>query len=146
MKKNLHFNKDKAIADLKIKILKVADNLLEEYYAEVYDKLNTLSGKRALEKLTENQEDYFRRKVVGYADAIIDSYGTGSLMDTSSPYLSEYNTSDMQSKENVVKPCNPSYAFQHAQIWFFQGNRIKNVLDEVIKDYVFGMSKYFEFR
>lgn len=180
MGKHLYFNSERAFADYKMKIMKVADDLLDEYYAEVYNKLKTVRGKGALEKLSENQENYLRRKVIGYADAIMDSYGTGSLMDTTNPYLPEYKSSDIwnvartsnfitgrkkgtykniygatayskgnregQNIEKAIKPRYPSYAFQHAQIWFFQGNRIKNVLDEVIRDYVYGMNKYFEFR
>lgn len=178
-RKTLRFNAERCFSDLKTKIMQTADDLLNEYYAEIYNKLNTIQGKRDLEKLAENQEMYLKRKVIGYANAIMDSYGTGSQMDTSNPFLSEYKNSDIwndlrtgnaivgRSKgrykniygsirystgsmagkniENRIKPRSPSYAFQHAQLWFTR-ERINKVLNIVIREFIKGMYKYFEFR
>lgn len=178
-RKTLHFDSGRCYADFRAKIIQTADDLLNEYYAEIYNKLQTVSGKRDLEKLSENQEAYLKRKVIGYANAIMDSYGTGSQMDTSNPFLSEYKNSDIwndlrtgnaivgRSKgrykniygsirystgsmagkniENRIKPRSPSYAFQHAQLWFTR-ERINKVLNIVIREFIKGMYKYFEFR
>lgn len=179
-RKQLHFNSSRAMADFKIKMEKTADDLIEEYYAEVHNTLRTTSAKRDLIKLSENQENYLKRKVIGYAMSIMDSYGTGSKMDKNNPFLSEYMNSSLwndlrsgyaitgrkkgtykniygatdyssgkmagENVESIAKPITPSYAFQNAEIWFFQGGRIDKVLNIVIKDYVCGMYKYFEFR
>ena len=179
-RKQLHFNSSRAIADFKSKMIMVADDLINEYYAEVYNKLRTNSGKGSLDKLSENQENYLRRKVIGYAMAIMDSYGTGSKMDKNNPFLNEYMNSSLwndlrtgyeitgrkkgtykniygatdyssgsmagENVESIAKPTTPSYAFQNAEIWFFQGGRTKQVLNLVIGEYCRGMYKYFEYR
>lgn len=94
-RKSLHFNSSRAIADFKIKIEKTADDLLNEYYAEVHNKLNTSNAKKSIKKLSINEEKYLKRQVIAGASAIMDSYGTGSKMDTSNPFLSAYKSSDL---------------------------------------------------
>jgi len=179
-RKKLYFNSSRAIAEFKTKIEKTADDLLNEYYAEIYNKIKTTSGRNSLTKLSENQEKRLKRMVIGGASAIMDSYGTGSLLDNRNPFLSEYKSSDLwndlrtgntivgrkkgaykniygatnyssgkmagKNVESISIPRSPSYAFQHAEIWFLKGGRIHNVLSLVIKEFCRGMYKYFEFR
>lgn len=94
LRKRLHFNSSSAGQDLFQAINKAADNLIREYYTEVYSKLSTLKGKAALEILSENEESIIKRKIIGYADAIIDSFGTGSKMDRDNPALNAYMNSE----------------------------------------------------
>lgn len=95
MAKTLKFNSVQAYADLSQAIKKAADALIREYFSEVYSKLDTIKGREALEIMSEDEENFLRRKVIGYADAIMDSYGTGSKMDKSNPALDDYMDSDM---------------------------------------------------
>lgn len=92
--KRLHFNSSSAGQDLLQAINKAADNLIREYYSEVYSRLNTLKGKAALEILSENEESLIKRKIIGYADAVMDSFGTGSKLDKNNPELNTYMNSE----------------------------------------------------
>lgn len=76
-------------------IKNAADNLIKEYYAEVSAKMSDARGTAALEMLAMDEENIIRRKLVGYADAVMDSFGTGSKMDVSNPALSDYKSSEL---------------------------------------------------
>ena len=90
-KKTLKFNSAKAIEGFKTAILKATDRILEEYYNEIYSKMKTQKAKEGLTKMSETEENLIRIKIIGDANAIMDSYGTGSTMDKNNPYLQEYN-------------------------------------------------------
>lgn len=94
-KKRLRFNSAKAIQGFKDTIRKAADDVLTEYYSEIYTKLKTQSGKDGLSLMTEEEENRFKMQIIGNANAIMDSYGTGSSMDKSNPYLQEYMNSEL---------------------------------------------------
>ncbi len=95
-KKRLHFNRTKAISGYRKAIRQATGQLLEELYADIYDTLKTSEGKADIEKMSEQEENIIRRAVRGYAHAIIDSYGTGSKMDTHrNSGLDEYKQSSL---------------------------------------------------
>lgn len=94
-KKTLKFNSAKAIEGFKQAITKAADDILTEYYAEIYAKMKTQKGKDGLDIMTETEENILKMKIIGDANAIMDSYGTGSEMDKNNPYLQEYMNSDL---------------------------------------------------
>lgn len=158
-----------------------ADQLLKELYTEIWADMKTGEGEKDLHRMSEDEEKIFRRMVVGYAHAIMDSYGTGSEMDTHyNAALSDYKASYLYnpsrkgkaiagrpsgeytdifgekqvssgkkegiSVENYYKPKSPSYAFQNAEIWFFKGDRVNEVLTQYIGEWVSGLHQYFEYR
>lgn len=91
----LRFNSNRAIEDFKVLIKRTANDLLNEYYAEIHNSLVTNAGREGLQKLTITEENIIRCRVIGNARAIVDSYGTGSSMDKSNPYLQDYMNSDL---------------------------------------------------
>lgn len=97
----LYFNAQKCSEDFCNRIRQVADDLLEEYYAEIYNKLNTTRAKADVQKLSYEEHNMLIREVIGKANAIMDSYGTGSQMDTSNPALSEYMNSELWNSERT---------------------------------------------
>lgn len=177
-KPHLRFNRRKALSDYKKAVKAAANQLLKELYTEIWADMKN-EGKKDLQRMSEDEEKIFKRMVVGYAHAIMDSYGTGSEMDTHyNAALSDYKSSDLynpsrkgneiagrpageytnifgekqvssgkregKSVENYYKPKSPSYAFQNAEIWFFKGNRVNEVLTQYIGEWVDNMYQYFE--
>ncbi len=94
-RKTLHFNSARAIEGFKEKMKSTANDLLNEYYAEIHNQMRTTSGRGGLEKLTEIEENIIKCRVIGNARSIMDSYGTGSAMDKDNPYLDEYMNSEL---------------------------------------------------
>lgn len=94
-KPKLTFNSARAAAGYKKAVQNAADQLLKDLYEEISQRLNTSEGKKDLQKMTENEEMIFRRKVIGCADAIMDSYGTGSEMDKTNPFYNAYRHSSL---------------------------------------------------
>lgn len=158
-------------AGYKNAVNKAANQLLKELYDEISSGMTTSEGKKDLQRMSENEERIFRRRVIGCADAIMDSYGTGSEMDKTNPFYNSYrhsslwNTSrrgtvaivgrskgfyiDIYGKkrystgrregvniEDYYKPISPSYAFQRAEIWLTQGNRVNEVLTQYIIEWI----------
>lgn len=168
-----------------------ADQLLKELYDEISDRMETSEGKNDLERMSENEERIFRRRVIGCADAIMDSYGTGSEMDKTNPFFMSYRHSSLwntarrgtvditgrpkgfyidiygrkrysagkfegislekfygpiSSKHTVTEPKIPSYAFQRAEVWFTQGNKVNEVISRYIAEWIKGMYRYFDYR
>ena len=84
-RKTLHFNSARAIEGFKEKMKSTANDLLNEYYAEIHNQMRTTSGREGLEKLTEIEENLIKGRIIGNARSIMDSYGTGSAMDKDNP-------------------------------------------------------------
>lgn len=95
VKPRLTFDYSKAAAGYSTAVQRAADKLLEDLYEEINGKMETSEGKNDLQKMTENEEMIFRRKVIGCADAIMDSYGTGSEMDKTNPFYMSYRHSSL---------------------------------------------------
>lgn len=72
-----------------------ANELLDEYLDQIAFGMNTTDGRNDLEK--KNNDDFIvlRRQVVAGAWAVMDAFGTGSLMDSFNPALSEYMASSL---------------------------------------------------
>lgn len=180
-KPRLRFNRRKALSDYKKAVKAAANQLLKELYTDIKADMTTSEGAKNLHRMREDEEKIFRRTVVGYAHAIMDSYGTGSKMDTHyNAALSDYKGSDLYnpsrkgkaiagrpkgsytnifgetevssgkregiSVEKFYKPQSPSYAFQRAEVWFFKGKRVNEVLTQYIGEWISGLSQYFEYR
>lgn len=77
-------------------IQKTADLLIEEYEAEIKQGMNTTKGAENVNiGLSNDDRKRLHREVVGGALAIMDSYGRGSLMDKSNPFLADYMSSEL---------------------------------------------------
>lgn len=98
-KAHLRLDSSRAADGLRKAIREAADKCLEDFYAEIQSGMNTAKGKSDLQKMSENEENIFRRKVIGQAHAIIDSYGKGSLMDADNPFLAQYRSSPLWNPE-----------------------------------------------
>lgn len=85
------------------------DRLLDRYYREVESALRTDAGKNALrkERLNEDEKLMLWGRVIGGAWAVMDSYGTGSLADTSNPALGDYMGGDIWNPERPRVPGAP---------------------------------------
>lgn len=92
---HLRFNSSAAAGGLRQAVNRAADKCLEDFYTEIENKMNTSEGKTDLQRMSENEENIFRRRVIGQAHAIIDSYGKGSIMDTTNPFWSQYRHSSL---------------------------------------------------
>lgn len=92
MPKTLHLDYTSISNDFLIEISKCADMLLDEYYNEIQFQMKSQSGRNDLDakSLDDGEKKILKRMVIGGAWAIMDSYGTGSLMDKSNPFLAGY--------------------------------------------------------
>lgn len=106
-RRRLRFNSKRATRDFQTLIRNEADNILEEYYKEIKFQMDTTEGKQSLRTMTKDDEYIFRRMVIGYADAIMDSYGKGSKMDINNPFLDSYKNSQYWNtarlSDNVIR-------------------------------------------
>lgn len=94
-KPRLIFNSARAAEGYRQAVNAASDQLLNELYDEISNKMETPEGKKDLQKMTENEERIFRRRVIGCADAIMDSYGTGSEIDKTNPFYMNYRHSSL---------------------------------------------------
>ena len=94
-KPRLIFSSARAADGYRQAVNNAADQLLKELYDEISSGMDTSEGKKDLQKMSENEEMIFRRKVIGCANAIMDSYGTGSEMDKTNPFYMSYRHSSL---------------------------------------------------
>lgn len=107
--KTLKFNTDLLFQDYYAVMSACLDKLLDRYYREVESALRTDAGKNALrkERLNEDEKLMLWGRVIGGAWAVMDSYGTGSLADTSNPALGSYMSGDTWNPERPRTPGAP---------------------------------------
>lgn len=93
--KQLRLDHDRLTRAYTAAVSAVCDELLEEYLAEIKLQMRTQEGKESLLKESEDDVKQLRRRVIGGAFAILDSFGSGSLMDKMNPNLPAYvNSAD----------------------------------------------------
>ena len=95
--RTLHFDTAAFKADYIAALTVCIDKLIMQYYKEVEAGLNSESGRNDLEikRLDTSEKNRLIRQLVGGAHAVIDSFGTGSKMDTSNPALAGYMKSGL---------------------------------------------------
>lgn len=134
---NLYFNSQAAFEDLKRRISDIADDILDEYFAEINNRMQTFKGRNDLEKYKENVGNVFKRSVIGYADAIIDSYGTGSLLDTSNEALSSYKSSALWNPlrlgNQIVGRRKGTYRNIYGELSYSKGNMAGRPIEHIVK-------------
>lgn len=84
--------------DLVDMVLKLSDELINEFHSEA---TSGIDGETEIDS-PQFAKDFITAKVTFYADAIMQSYGTGSLMDRKNPYLAEYINSDKWNPERFT--------------------------------------------
>jgi hypothetical protein len=87
----LKFNYEAFFRDLLDEVSKFADKMIDEMYEQSVSRFNTEKAKSDTQKFPAViSEKVVRAKIRYGAWAIMDSYGTGSLMDKDNPYLKDY--------------------------------------------------------
>lgn len=140
------FNSRKAAEDYKAAIDKAANQLLDELYNDIKSGMDTSEGAKDLQKMSEDEENLFRRMVVGCADAVMDSYGTGTEMDKTNPFLAQYRNSALWNyfrKGTVAIVGRPKgyYTNIYGERMYSTGNRqgedIEDYYDPQVPSYAF---------
>jgi hypothetical protein len=90
----LKFDAESFYKSLCEELVNAADECMNHFLS---DALNGLHARDSVELLPTIYEagDYIQGRCVFYADAIMESYGTGTMMDTTSDYLQDYRNSDL---------------------------------------------------
>jgi hypothetical protein len=87
----LKFNSKACIAALKAEMLVAMEKCITELYMELVGSLKGGKAKQdVVKEKAKIRAGIITGKVISGAYAIMDSYGTGSLMDMSNPFLDEY--------------------------------------------------------
>lgn len=103
----LRLDRGKLAGNLREAFVRCADGLAEQYFADIQAGMRTEAGRNDLTLEREEVGGVIRRMVVGRADAIMDSYGTGSLMDKANPALEQYMDSVLFNDLRGVNPGLP---------------------------------------
>ena len=75
------------------KIIQLADALIDEMYADSTQGMKDPEKKSIDKEYAQYAEGVIKAQIVYGALAIMRSYGTGSAMDTTNPYLQDYMSS-----------------------------------------------------
>lgn len=87
----LTFNSKACFEALKAEMLLAMEKCLLELYTELVGSLRTSKAKDdVIKEKAKIRANIITGKVISGAYAIMDSYGTGSLIDMSNPFLDEY--------------------------------------------------------
>lgn len=104
----LRFNGQKFYDDLYDKLHGTLLTVLDRFFREATAGLGT-AGKLDSERdgIVELLDTYIRAQCSFYADALMDSYGTGSLMDKDNQYFDEYAKSGLYNTARGESPGGP---------------------------------------
>jgi len=92
----LKFNTEAFHTDLQNTIMNLCDNLARDFEAECAGKLSdTSAGETEYYQAVQESKNIISAKVLFGAMAIMESFGTGSKMDTKNVHLDEYMNSPM---------------------------------------------------
>jgi hypothetical protein len=86
----LKFNRVACEAALKAELMATIDRLVTEMYMNMVADLRPNAKMDLVREQVKIQAGIISGRVVAGAYAIMDSYGTGSLMDMTNPFLNEY--------------------------------------------------------
>lgn len=148
----LRFNGQKFYDDLYDKLHEAMLNVLDRFFREATDGLSP-DGKLDSERdgIVELADTYIRAQCSFYANALMDSYGTGSLMDKDNPYFDEYASSGLYNTARGDAPGAPilgrekEYTNIYGEKVETSGhNRGKNLEGRYIRDKETGKLVYIE--
>ncbi len=91
----LKFNSAGFVELYKSELMKTTNEIMKSFEKDVKMRLNKAKNDIEREESIAEGKNIISAKITAYAQAIIESYGTGSKMDTSNPYLEEYKSSDL---------------------------------------------------
>lgn len=89
----LRFDVDACMKALLEKIIQLADALIDEMYDDSTQGMKDSEKKSIDTEYAKYAEGVIKAQIVYGALAIMRSYGTGSAMDTTNPYLQDYMSS-----------------------------------------------------
>lgn len=104
MPKTLHLNTEAIKADYTEAMQKALDEISYGYFNSVVSSMRTSSGSGDVTVESEDKGDRLIRQIIGGAFAVLDSWGSGSLMATDNPALQDYMNSDLW---NPARPKTP---------------------------------------
>lgn len=104
MPKVLRLNTAAIKADYMKHMSRALDEIAHGYFFSVVNQMQTSRGKSGVTVEGEDDENILMRRIIGDAWAVIDSWGTGSKMDTSNPALNDYLSSGLY---NPARPNVP---------------------------------------
>lgn len=88
MAKRIYFDSNAASQHFTQEMLNTAEDILDSFRREATQGLENFNDTKT--ELPKEIKGFIIGKVFFYADAIMESYGTGSLIDRNNPFLSEY--------------------------------------------------------
>lgn len=88
-RKYIRVNSQKMSKDFTEMIVRVANDLIEGFYEEAKSGLNA-KYHSDIKKAEQGIKENIKAQVVFFTLAILESYGTGSLMDKNNPFLNTY--------------------------------------------------------
>ena len=91
----LKFNSSGFVQLYKSELIKTTNEIMKSFEKDVKMRLNKAKNDIEREESIEIGKNIISAKVTAYAQAIMESYGTGSKMDTSNPFLDDYRGSDL---------------------------------------------------
>lgn len=121
----LRFNGQKFYDDLYDQLHNTMLQVLDRFFREATSGLSSV-GKADSNRdgIVELLDTKIKAQCSFYAEALMDSYGTGSLMDKSNPYFVEYARSEFYNQSRGSSPGSPIIG---------RGKEYTNIYGETIK-------------
>ncbi|NLW79056.1 MAG: hypothetical protein GXY32_06560 [Ruminococcaceae bacterium] len=109
MAKCLRLNRETLVAEYVAHMGRCIDRLLDEYYREVAGALRSEAarGDVQVERLDSADKAHLVRRLVAGPLAVMDSWGTGSMMDTGNPALPGYIGGPLYNPARGTQPGAP---------------------------------------
>lgn len=107
MPKTLHLNTSLMKEEYRDAMSKALDEAGYGYMQSVVSQMRTQAGAGDVTVESADEGERLVRKIIGGAFAVLDSWGSGSLMDTSNDALNDYLSSDLYNPARPKRPGAP---------------------------------------
>lgn len=91
MPKRLYFDSESASKYFTSEMVKTCQDIIDSFRREATSGLENFNDTKI--EIPKEVKGFIVSKVFFYADAVMESYGTGSLMDRENPFLQQYISS-----------------------------------------------------